>query len=222
MLAPRPVVPASAVRAHALKNCLAIVSAVNKLVESEVGEAAQRRLSRSQQAVRRMLALLDEELRPASTQPAAQPADWVSAEQILEEVRGRVEDLAHTRGVQLRFRAGPGDIRADTRAALTEALANLVMNAIESSQAGASVLVTSDEGTDRGQLFSIKDTGAGIPAQELARLGTPFHSRREGGSGLGFAVACDVIERHGGLARIESAPGAGTLVSVWLPGFPAR
>jgi two-component system sensor histidine kinase VicK len=221
MLAPRPVLPQSAVRAHALKNCLAIVCAVNELVDSEVGETAQRRLSRSQQAVRRMMALLEEDLQPANAQLAEAQADWVSAAQILEDVRGRVEDMAQARGVRLRFRAGLGDIRADA-GALTEALANLVMNAIESSPAGATVAVTSDEGTDQGQLFSVKDTGDGIAEQDLRRLGTPFHSRREGGSGLGIAVACDVVERHGGLARIESALGAGTLVSVWLPRCPER
>jgi len=216
MLAPRPLLPQSAVRAHALKNCLAIVCAVNKLVESEVGETAQRRLSRSQQAVSRMLELLEEELRPATAHPTGDQPDCVSAAQILGDVHGRVEDLAQAKGVRLLFHAGPGDICADVHA-LTEALGNLVMNAIESSPSGASVVVTSDEGTDRGQLFTVKDTGDGIPEQDLRRLGTPFHTRREGGSGLGLAVACDVVERHGGLASIESALGAGTLVSIWLP-----
>src|SRR6187431_2557221 len=93
MLAPRPLLSSSAVRAHELKNCLAIVCAVNKLVESEVGELAQRRLSRSQQAVRRMVALLDEDLRPPNSLPTKEQADCVSAAQILEEVHRRVVDL---------------------------------------------------------------------------------------------------------------------------------
>ena len=216
MLTPRPLLPPSAVRAHALKNCLAIVCAVNNLVEPEVGELAQRRLSRSQQAVRRMVALLEEDLRSPNSLSTEEQADCVSAARILEEVHGRVVDLAQAKGVRLSFRAGSGDICADT-GALTEALGNLVINAIQSSPNGATVTVTSDEDTDRSQLFSVKDTGDGIAAQDLRRLGTPFHSGREGGSGLGIAVACDVVERHGGLARIESALGAGTLVSVWLP-----
>ena len=216
MLTPRPLLPPSAVRAHALKNCLAIVYAVNKLIESEVGEIAQRRLSRSQQAVRRMVALIEEDLRPPNSLPSEEQPDCVSAAQLLEQVRGRVEDLAQAKGVRLSFRAGSGDVRADTPA-LTEALANLVMNAIQSSPVGTTVAVTSDDGTDGGQLFSVRDAGNGIAPQDLRRLGTPFHSGREGGYGLGIAVACEVVARHGGLTRIESALGAGTLVSVWLP-----
>lgn len=216
MLAPTPLLPASAVRAHALKNCLAIVCAVNKLVESEVGEAAQRRLSRSQQAVRRMLKLLEEDLQPADAHRDPEHLASISVAQILDEVRARVEDLAQARGIRLSFRAGEGEVRADV-VALTEALGNLVMNAIDSSSPGATVAVTSEEGPDLGQLFTVKDAGDGIPEEDLRRLGTPFHSRREGGSGLGMAVACAVVERHGGLARIESALGAGTRVSIWLP-----
>lgn len=221
MLAPRPLLPPSAVRAHALKNCLSIVCAVNKLVESEVGEASQRRLSRSQQAVRRMRELLEEELRPTDLEPRPSHADLVSAGQILDEVRARVEDLAQAKGVRLLFRAGPGDIYAEP-AMLAEALGNIVMNAIESSASGAIVVVTSDEGSEQGQLFTVRDTGDGIPERDLARLGTPFHSRRQGGSGLGIAVARDVVERHGGLAHIESARGAGTVVSIWLPRRESR
>lgn len=216
MLASRPFLPPNAVRAHALKNCLSIVCAVNKLVEGEVGEASQRRLSRSQQAVRRMLELLEGDLRPTDVEPNTGQAEFVSAAQILDEVRGRVEDLAQARGVRLLFRAGPGDIYAEP-CTLAEALGNLVMNAIESSASGAVVVVTSDESSEQGQLFTVRDTGDGIPEQDLRRLGTPFHSRRQGGSGLGIAVARDVVERHGGLAHIESALGAGTLVSIWLP-----
>ena len=216
MLALKPLLPPSAVRAHALKNCLSIVCAVNKLVEGEVGEASQRRLSRSQQAVRRMLELLEEELRPAGVEPNPGHADFVSAAQLLDDVRGRVEDLAQARGVRLLFRAGPGDIYAEP-STLAEALGNIVMNAIESSASGATVFVRSDETSEQGQLFTVRDTGDGIPEHDLRRLGTPFHSRRQGGSGLGIAVARDVVERHGGLAHIESTLDAGTLVSIWLP-----
>jgi two-component system sensor histidine kinase VicK len=221
MLALRPLLPPSAVRAHALKNCLSIVCAVNTLVEGEVGEASQRRLSRSQQAVRRMLELLEEELRPTGLERSPSRADFISAVQVLDEVRGRVEDLAQAKGVRLLFRAGPGDIYAEP-STLAEALGNIVMNAIESSASGAIVVVTSDESSEQGQLFTVRDTGDGIPEQDLRRLGTPFHSGRQGGSGLGIAVARDVVERHGGLAHIESAPGAGTLVSIWLPRGESR
>jgi hypothetical protein len=54
--------PARAARAHALKNCLAIVCAVNDLVEPDLGAAAQSRLARSKKALRRMAELIEEDL----------------------------------------------------------------------------------------------------------------------------------------------------------------
>jgi signal transduction histidine kinase len=163
-----------------------------------------------------MLNLLEEELRPSGARSTVEGVGAVTAAHILDEVRVRMEDLALARGVRLLVRAGTGDICADARA-LVEGLGNLVKNAIESSHAGSAVVITSEQGGDGGQLFTVKDTGGGIPEQQLRQLGTPFHSHREGGSGLGIAVARDVVERHGGLTHVESALGVGTRVSIWLP-----
>jgi hypothetical protein len=58
---------ARAQRAHALKNCLAVVHAVNKLVEPELSEKSRERLERSQNALKRMLTLLDEDLTAGGT-----------------------------------------------------------------------------------------------------------------------------------------------------------
>jgi signal transduction histidine kinase len=163
-----------------------------------------------------MLNLLEEELRPSAARSTVERVDSVAATHILDEVRVRMEDLALARGVRLLFRAGTGDICADARA-LVEGLGNLVKNAIESSDSGSAVVITSEQGADGGQLFTVKDAGGGIPEQQLRQLGTPFYSRREGGSGLGIAVARDVVERHGGLTHVESALGVGTRISIWIP-----
>jgi signal transduction histidine kinase len=94
------------------------------------------------------------------------------------------------------------------------------MNAIDSTPPGRVVMVTSRAGSDGGQVWTVEDEGGGIPAHLLARIGTPFISRRKGGSGLGVAVARDTVERHGGWLDIRSAPGLGTLVSIHLPRPP--
>ena len=216
MLPVRAHLPSRAVQAHALKNCLAIVCAVNRLLEPELCETAQRRLSRSQHAVRRMIALIEADLAPAEA-PAACQVDLASVAQILSAVSLRVADLAEARGIELLFRAGPGGIRGDVDG-LTEALGNIVLNAIEATSPAGAVVVASQQGDDQGQLWTVRDTGPGITRDALRRAGRPFSSQRPGGSGLGLAVARDIVERHGGLVHLESAPGSGTLVSIWLPG----
>jgi signal transduction histidine kinase len=213
--------PARAVRAHALKNCLSIVTAVNGLVQVEASAPARGRLLRSQDAVRRMLELIEEDLLPDSDSARLPEVELVSAAQILDAVRVRVEDLAEARQVHVAFRAGPGGTRGDAHG-LAEALLNIVTNAIQSSSAGTAVLVTTAETVDGGQVWTVRDNGPGIPRHLLPHVGTPFFSRRQQGSGLGIAVARDIVAQHGGHTQIESAPGLGTGVYIWLPPWPRR
>jgi signal transduction histidine kinase len=56
----------------------------------------------------------------------------------------------------------------------------------------------------------------------LARLGEPFFSTREGGTGLGVGITRRIVEEHGGALRFVSRPGEGTRVEVRLPGLPAE
>jgi two-component system cell cycle sensor histidine kinase PleC len=71
--------------------------------------------------------------------------------------------------------------------------------------------------------LSVRDTGIGISAHDLARLAQPFEqiesqqSKTQQGTGLGLALSKSLIEMHGGLLEIESQPGAGTTVSFLLP-----
>lgn len=74
------------------------------------------------------------------------------------------------------------------------------------SRSASSTRVT-DEGD---QCWVIQDSGSGIAREEPAMFGRPHCSRREGGSGLGVAIARLAISRAGGLLCVESEPGAGT------------
>jgi len=208
-------VPPRAARAHVLKNCLAIVSAVNQLLEPELLETSQLRVARSQKAVRRMAELIEEDLK-LDGRSRYDGGEFVFADQVFAAVRARVEDVAESRRVRLEFVIGPGGLWGD-RKALTEALVNIVKNAVESSEPADTVVVTGAEGAEGGQLWTVRDTGPGIPRNVLTQLGAPILSCKENGAGFGIAVACDVFEDHGGLLHIESAPGCGTTVSIWLP-----
>ncbi len=72
-------------------------------------------------------------------------------------------------------------------------------------------------------MLMIADTGIGIPSQSLARLGRPFEqvesqlTKSHQGSGLGLAIARSLVQLHGGVMRLRSRLGGGTLVIVRLP-----
>lgn len=204
-----------AARAHALKNCLTVVDAVNQLVERELSDQARERLQRSRGAVLRMLALITEDLVAEGSTPRPK-RELVLAKDVAKVVVERVEDRAEAAGVALCVQCGPGGVIGDA-GALSEALGNLVVNAIEATPAGGVVFLETHECEDGSQVWTVQDTGPGIAPGMIEHLGRPFVSGRKGGSGIGIAFAREVIERHSGLVRFESLPDAGTRVSVWLP-----
>jgi two-component system sensor histidine kinase HydH len=111
---------------------------------------------------------------------------------------------------------GDAWIEADPRG-LREALLNLVANGIEATPPGGAVVVEVHASGDGAEIV-VRDTGRGMPAETLARVGTPFFTTREDGTGLGVALARSVIAQHGGSLRYESEPGRGTTVKAVLPG----
>lgn len=111
---------------------------------------------------------------------------------------------------------------ADRRAA-KQILLNLLSNAVKFTNEGevtAAVELAAD-----GLGIMVRDTGIGIRKEDLALLGQPFRqadpllSRRYGGTGIGLALAKQLAGLHGGHLTIESAPGAGTTVTIRFPAW---
>jgi signal transduction histidine kinase len=99
---------------------------------------------------------------------------------------------------------------------LKEALLNLAANALEATPAGGRL--TLRWGQDPGGAWlTLEDTGRGMSAETLARVGTPFFTTRAGGTGLGVVLARAVAAQHGGSLTFESQEGRGTRVSLRLP-----
>jgi two-component system, cell cycle sensor histidine kinase PleC len=112
-------------------------------------------------------------------------------------------------------------LRADKRA-LKQVLLNLLSNAIKFTPEGGKVTLSfANDGTTAR--FSIADTGIGIPARDLEKLGRPFEqgenqmTKSKGGTGLGLAICRALATLHGGNMKIKSTQGKGTTVEVTLP-----
>ena len=113
------------------------------------------------------------------------------------------------------------NVAADGRA-LKQVFINLLANAVKFTPEGGRVTVSARERDDTIQV-RISDTGIGIPARDIEKLGRPFEqvenqfTKSKGGSGLGLAISRSLVELHGGTLRIESIVGEGTTVTVVLP-----
>ena len=99
---------------------------------------------------------------------------------------------------------------------LKQAFMNVVLNAMEAMPQGGVLRVSTFIEGD-GVCIKVVDTGIGIPAEDLEHLFEPFFTRKTRGTGLGLANVRRILEEHGGKVEIDSTPGVGTLVSLWLP-----
>ena len=99
-------------------------------------------------------------------------------------------------------------------------LENLVSNAVKYSPPGQPVSLSATVENGR-VIFIVRDEGMGIPADELPRVGDPFHRCQNAGgvpgTGLGLTIARRCAELHGGTLAFESTVGLGTTVTVNLP-----
>jgi len=105
---------------------------------------------------------------------------------------------------------------------LQQVFMNMVSNAVEAMDAsggGTLSVHTSHLLEEDKVMVSFKDTGTGIPEENMSRLFEPFFTTKTKGKGvgLGLSVAYGIVEEHGGAIQVDSSPGKGTVFSVLLP-----
>jgi two-component system, OmpR family, sensor histidine kinase BaeS len=104
-------------------------------------------------------------------------------------------------------------------ARIRQVLSNLVSNALRYTPPDGEILVTVGRALDGGVRFAVRDTGAGISAEDLPHVFDRFHPSPDShGSGLGLTIARDLVEAHGGTIKATSdGIGRGTVFSFVLP-----
>ena len=138
---------------------------------------------------------------------------------ILRESVDMYVELAKKQNIELVF-AIPDDIITvmGDKNRLKQVFINVIDNAVKYTEAGGQVLVNLDieEACVR---ITVKDTGVGIPAEDIDRVKEKFYKANKTvrGSGIGLAVADEIIKQHDGLLFIESTENVGTMVTVVLP-----
>jgi signal transduction histidine kinase len=204
---------------HELKNPLQAIKILVQLSAREVKEAdARERLRVAETEVERMQALIKDYLSFSRPFDKLQPEE-IDLGALADEVIAVLSVRAGSTGVSLE-RRGDARVIADPRR-LREALHNLIANALDFSPRGSTVEVEIGESSGRARI-AVRDSGSGMSKETLARLGTPFFTTREGGNGLGVALARAACAQHGGSLDYESAPGKGTTAIATLPLKPTE
>jgi two-component system cell cycle sensor histidine kinase PleC len=151
----------------------------------------------------------------------------VSLTSVVEHCLRLLKLRAESKGLRVVLVCGTGLGRlwADERA-MRQVCLNLICNALKFTPRGGCVTVTVGIAPDGGQLLVVKDTGPGIPKEEIPRVmqafgqGSLAHRTAEGGTGLGLSIVQNLVGLHGGTFELRSVLRKGTEAIVRLP--PSR
>ena len=143
---------------------------------------------------------------------------------IAEDCERLVKIRADAKGLQIIENFAPDlpQIWADPRA-MRQICLNLLSNALKFTPKGGRITLTVTHSADGGQLLSVRDTGPGIPKDEIPRVlqafgqGSLAHESAEGGTGLGLPIVQNLIQLHGGSFDLKSELRKGTEVTITLP-----
>jgi signal transduction histidine kinase/ActR/RegA family two-component response regulator len=207
--------------AHEINNPLAIISARTQLLESREDDEKKRRdLRQISEQIERISSILQSLM--GFARPNAPQVTKVDLNALLQKIVGLVESIFHTHRIPIVQNLSPEMplILADANQ-LEQVFLNLVINAQHAMDNGGGVLTIASSFLSDGKrvCVTVKDTGCGIPPENLSRIFDPFFSTKsEGkGTGLGLSTAYGIVANHYGEIKVLSEPGRGTEMVVILP-----
>ncbi len=199
---------------HELRNPLNVIKTSSFYLRSRLGDADEKiashldRVDRSIERADRTIGdlLAFSRLVPSRFEPTR-----------LENVAGRaVGDVSLPPGVSIRVTADPSlpEVRID-QVQIEQVLHNLILNSLQAMNGSGSIEL--DIARDGAELLlTVKDDGAGIPPENLAKVFEPLFTTKAEGTGFGLAVCKRIVEEHGGTIELASE-GRGTTATIRLP-----
>lgn len=100
---------------------------------------------------------------------------------------------------------------------LKKVFINLIKNAIEVMPGGGKITISVKKAVNKRIIITIEDEGSGIPEEMIKRLGEPFYTTKDRGTGLGLMVSYRIIDEHKGTIKVKSEEGKGTIFQITLP-----
>lgn len=209
--------------AHELNNPLTTVVGFSELVleslppdspQQEDMEVVLKEARRARDVVRRLLDFS----RQSETRRAK-----ADLNELIRDVLSLMQHMFHINGVTITtlFDQNLPWVLID-RNQMKQVFLNLFHNSLNAMPEGGELVIETRSSSRYGAPFAsveIKDSGEGIPPENLPRIFEPFFTTRadQGGTGLGLSVTFGIVSEHGGAIEVESIPGEGSTFTVFLP-----
>ncbi|PWU16932.1 MAG: hypothetical protein C5B48_16685, partial [Candidatus Rokuibacteriota bacterium] len=182
--------------------------------DAEARDMFRRTIDRELATLKRFMEDLRNIVKPRPIERFAMDVN-ASVAEIMETMRPEGE----RNGIAVEARMAPGPLVIDgDRFALGRVFRNLVTNAIQATQPGGRVVMTTARAGGRIEI-GVTDTGSGIPADRLGAIFEDFVTTKSRGLGLGLAISKRIVEQLDGTIVVQSEVGEGTSFTIQ---FPAR
>jgi len=145
---------------------------------------------------------------------------WQNLHERLAAVLASLRPVLKERSINVEFKPDPAiSMALFDQGKLHQAMLNVLLNAVQASRPGSSIIVETRAGESEHAPLQIlvRDAGKGIEPDSLKYVFDPFYSTKSNGTGLGLSVVRNIIRNHNGIVTIESEPGVGTTVRLELP-----
>ncbi|RCW47838.1 ATP-binding protein [Paenibacillus prosopidis] len=140
------------------------------------------------------------------------------ARQMMTETVNLLETQAILHNVIIEFHAGDKPLWVmGVENQLKQVFINVIKNAIEAMQNGGVVKISMSHDEDGTVNIRIQDQGSGISKEQLSKIGQPFYTTKDKGTGLGLMVTYKIVDNHKGQITAESEIGTGTTFIIRLP-----
>lgn len=207
--------------AHEIRNPLGTIEGFARLLKSDLDKDGLEHHSRMATKIIAGVTNLNYVITNLLTyaRPLSLQNDTFDVSMLLSSVEDLLNGLAAQHHVELelthagKLHTASGDIRQ-----LRQVLVNLGRNAIEAcaGMQNGRVTIRSDI-KKRSAIFTVTDTGCGIPKKDINHIFDPFFTRKDAGTGLGLSLCHKIVTAHGGEIAAESQVGAGTTFTVTIP-----
>ncbi|MGG1325509.1 sporulation sensor histidine kinase KinB [Bacillus tropicus] len=201
--------------AHEVRNPLTVVRGFIQLLESTEDVKNKdymclvlAELDRAEQIISDYLNL---------ARPQIEKKEHICLSAQLIEMTTLMSSFAAMQGVYLQVEISESLYTIGDKTKLKQAIMNVVKNGIEAIQGNKGYLKVTAMQKDETIVIRVKDSGVGMTKEQLARLGQPYYSLKEKGTGLGLMVTFSILQAHNGTLEYKSESGKGTEAIIILP-----
>ncbi len=199
--------------AHEIRNPLTALKGFTKLLDRDTNKKQYTQIMTSE--LERIETIISELLMLA--RPQKLHFEIVDVVRVLQDVIMLLDPQTLLNNVEIVTKIAPDipPIRC-IQNQLKQVFINLIKNGIEAMPRGGDLIIKVRLNEDNDIWISFIDHGVGIPEEKIAKLGSPFYTTKEDGTGLGLMVSYKIIENHQGEIKIHSVLGKGSTVDIIL------